>query len=184
MPGWLRTQLLKQKLAETHRDWWQDTAMIRKLMSMACLLAFTGATLAAQSHPIPMGKTDKALQKMVAQLRQAVKDRNAPLVYSVLAPDFYVARDFGGAYDLNATPVKNFSTVFEFDDTKLRPEYAGQGWHKLGKAMAGNQWEIKRDGQWCLPYGAKDRKPVPHEQLCWRKYVLGWKLQGYIHGGD
>lgn len=156
--------------------------MIRQLMCLT-LLAGTVA-MAADSPPIPMNKADRDMRKTIGELRHAVQVRDAQAVYSRLAPDYYVLRDFDGSYNPAATPVQNFSLDFEFDDAKLRPEYQGHGWKKFGQALAGSQFEVKRTGHWCLPHGAQDRRPVPHAQLCFRKYAMGWRIQGYIRGGD
>lgn len=139
---------------------------------------------AADSPPVAMSKVDQSLRQLVLQLRQSVRQHDANRIHAALAPDFDVTRDFGGVYDPAATPVQNFSAIFEFDNTKLRPEYKDHGWQRLGQALTGNRFEVKRDGLWCLPHGAQDKWPVPHEQMCFRKYASGWKIQRYIHGGD
>lgn len=149
------------------------------------MIVETAFALAAQSPALPLAATEPAFQALLASLRKAANARDAQAIHDALARDFYVERDFGGAYDPTASPVQNFRSVFEFDDSKLRPEYKGNGWKELRRALAPNFVERKRDGQLCLPHGAQDRKPAPHAQLCFRRSnATHWKIAGYIHGGD
>jgi ketosteroid isomerase-like protein len=147
-------------------------------------LAASGAVVAAESPPIPLHDTEPQFRAFVGSLRTAVRNRDAPAVHALLAPDYYVARDFGGAFDPSATPVRNFATRFELDDARLRPEYRGHGWAELRRAVSGDAVEKKRDGQLCIPHGALDRNPFPHSQLCFRRHPDGWRIQGHVNGGD
>ncbi len=155
--------------------------VILTLLCMACALP----TLAAESSPLSLSSTKPAFQSFLASLRRAAKTKDTKTIYGALAKNFYVKRDFGGGYDPLASPENNFSAIFEFDNTKLRPEYQDHGWMEFRKALAYTKLERKQEGQPCFPHGAQDRKPVPHPQLCFRRTKpAGWRLSGYVHGGD
>lgn len=150
-----------------------------------CLLSlYAGSMLAAESKPIPLPATEGPFQDFIAALKAAARKKDAAAVHALLAPDYYIARDFGGSFDPSAAPAQNFSANFEFNNDKLRPEYRDHGWTAFRRAIAGRQFERKRDGQLCTPHGAQDRKPFPQAQLCFRKFNDAWKIQGHINGGD
>lgn len=156
--------------------------MIRVVVCLVSLCA--GSALAADSKPIPLRATEGQFQDFIAALKAAARKKDASAVYAMLAPDYYIARDFGGSFDPSAAPAQNFSANFEFNNDKLRPEYKDHGWTTFWRALAGRNFEKKRDGQLCTPHAAQDRKPFPHSQLCFRKFNDGWKIQGHINGGD
>jgi hypothetical protein len=139
---------------------------------------------AAESNPIAFRATERSFQQFIVSLKAAARKKDALSVYALLASDYYMARDFGGSFDPQASPVKNFSASFEFDNANLRPEYKNAGWIEFRSAISGRNFEKKRDGQLCTPHGALDKKPYPYSQLCFRKFRDGWKIQGYINGGD
>lgn len=161
----------------------QKPFSMKPLLLLATLLC-SGHAAAAESAPLALRSTEVSFQTFIARLKAAAAAKDAAAVYAVLAPDYTVARDFGGAYDPAASPVANFSATFEFDNDKLRPEYRDHGWTRFTQALRGRQFERKRDGQLCTPHGALDRRPFPHPQLCFRKHGGDWTIQSYINGGD
>lgn len=156
--------------------------MLRALLFLVGLQA--DGVMAAESKPIPLHATEPEFRQFLASLRAAAKNRDAAAVYSSLASDYYVARDFGGSFDPSASPIRNFSTTFQFDNTQLAAEFKDHGWIEFRRAISGNDFERKHNGQLCMPHGAQDMTPFPHPQLCFRKFKDGWRIQGYINGGD
>lgn len=158
----------------------------RGLISLTLLLGVFRASgaVAAESKPIALHATERSFQRFLVSLKTAAKKKDASAVHAFLAQDYYLARDFGGAFDPAASPAENFSWTFQFDNDRLSPEFRDNGWHEFQEAISGMKFEKKRDGQLCVPYGALDTKPFPHSQLCFRKFRDGWKIQGYINGGD
>jgi hypothetical protein len=140
--------------------------------------------LAAESKPIAFRATEKSFQRFIAGLRAAAQIKDANAVYAVLAPNYYIARDFGGSLDPAASPTQNFSMSFEFNNAKLRAEFKDHGWNEFREMISGRKFEKKRDGQLCAPHGALDKEPFPESQLCFRKLHEGWRIQGHINGGD
>lgn len=131
-----------------------------------------------------MHATERQFQDFIASLKVAARQKDSSAVYALLAPDYYISRDFGGSFDPTAPPARNFSANFEFNNDNLRPEYKDHGWAEFRRAISSGNYERKRDGQLCTPHGAQDKKPVPYPQLCFRKFKDGWKIQGHINGGD
>ncbi|MES2047806.1 MAG: hypothetical protein V4447_05360 [Pseudomonadota bacterium] len=156
--------------------------MIRALLFL--VLIYSSTVIAAESKPISLHSTEHQLQDFIASLKFSVQKKDSSAVYALLAPDYYIVRDFGGSYDPSAPPIRNFSANFEFNNDKLRPEYKDNGWVEFRRAISGVNFEKKRDGQLCTPHGALDKKPFPYSQLCFRKFNEDWKIQGYINGGD
>ncbi|VXB25504.1 hypothetical protein [Massilia sp. 9I] len=140
--------------------------------------------VAAESKPISFSATDKSFQQFIGSLRVAARDKDAQAVYALVAPNYYIARDFGGSFDPAASPIQNFSTSFQFENTKLGVKYKDHGWKEFREMISGRNFERKRDGQLCTPHGALDREPFPCSQLCFRKLSNGWRIQGHINGGD
>lgn len=154
-------------------------------LTLLFLAAWPSLTLAGQSPPIPLTKTEPAFQALIALLQRASQSRDAPAVYAHLSSNYYLDRDFGGVFDPNASPVHNFSATFQFDNSRLRPEFKDYGWNKFRNALASTQFELKPDGQLCAPHEALDRKPFPHSQLCFRRSSKGqWQIAGHINAGD
>lgn len=159
-----------------------DSAVICILFLMAGL--YPARAMAAESKPIALHATEESFQQFIASLRVAAQKKNAQAVYVLLAPNYYIARDFGGSFDPAASPIENFSASFQFDNARLREEYKDHGWKEFREMVSGQNFERKRDGQLCTPHGALDKKPFPHSQLCFRKFSKGWRIQGHINGGD
>lgn len=150
------------------------------LLATASIAARAGA-----SAPIPLQEAEPALRQFISMLRDAAQRKDAAPIHAALAPDYYIARDFGGSFDPAAPPLSNFRVTFEFDNARLRPEYADHGWKAFRRALSSNRFEKKPDGQLCLPHGALEHKPFPHSQLCFRKGKDGaWMIAGHINGGD
>lgn len=162
--------------------WRIDSAAICILILVAAL--YPVHAMAAESKPIAFSTTEKSFQQFIASLRTAAQKKDAQAVYALLAPNYYIARDFGGSFDPAASPIQNFSTSFQFDNAKLGAEYKDHGWREFREMIASRIFERKHDGQLCTPHGALDKKPFPHSQLCFRKFSQGWKIQGHINGGD
>lgn len=139
---------------------------------------------AAESNPIPLQATEKSFQRFIVTLKAAARKKDPLVIYALLASDYYMARDFGGSFDPAASPIKNFSASFEFNNENLSPQFKDHGWSEFRTAIFGRTFEKKRDDQLCTPHGALDKKPFPHSQLCFRKFKDGWRIQGYINGGD
>lgn len=149
------------------------------------MAAATMANQAVASVPIPLHRTEPSFREFISMLRESARRKNATPIHAVLAPDYYIARDFGGMFDPSAPPVRNFSASFEFDNARLRPEYKDHGWNEFRRALSGNHFEKKSDGQLCAPHSALERKPFPPSQLCFRKDNDGaWRIAGHINGGD
>ena len=140
--------------------------------------------MAAESKPIAFHATEKSFQQFIVSLQNAARKKKATDVYALIAPNYYIRRDFGGSYDPAASPLHNISASFPFDDSQLRKEFKDHGWKEFQKMVSGRRFEKKRDGQLCTPYGALDKKPFPDSQLCFRKLRDGWRIQGHINGGD
>src|SRR4051794_23300294 len=100
-----------------------------------------GQVFAADSPPIPLQETERQFQNFIASLKAAVQKKNSRAVYAVLAPDYYVARDFGGSFDPSASPTRNFSANFELNNDNLRPEYKNFGWIEFKRAISGQRFE-------------------------------------------
>lgn len=166
--------------------WVRLYGIIAHMIRAAVLFLFVYASCAtgAESKPIPLRSTDRQFQEFIASVKVAARVKDSAAVYALLAQDYYISRDFGGSFDPAATPVQNFSVHFEFDNARLRPEYRDLGWVEFRRAVSGQTFEQKIDGQLCTPYGALDKKPFPQTQLCFRKHQEGWKIQGHINGGD
>lgn len=156
--------------------------MIRSVLILVSL--YVGSVIAAESQPLPLHATERQFQDFIASLKAATQKKDSSAVYALLAPDYYISRDFGGSFDPSASPTKNFSANFEFNNDNLRPEYKDHGWVEFRRAISSGNFEKKRDGQLCLPHGALDKKPFPHPQLCFLRFNDGWKIQGHINGGD
>lgn len=140
--------------------------------------------IAAESKPIAYRATERSFQQFIDSLQAAARRKDAQAVHAVLAPNYYIARDFGGSFDPAASPIQNFSTSFQFDNAELRAEYKDHGWKEFREIISGRSFEKKRDGQICTPHGALDKEPYPDSQLCFRKLSEGWRIQGHINGGD
>lgn len=145
---------------------------------------YAGCAIAAESKPIPLHITERPFQDFIAALKIAAQKKDSSAIYALLAADYAISRDFGGAFDPSAPPIQNFRVNFEFNNDNLRPEYQDHGWVEFRRMISGGSFERKRDGQLCTPHGALDKKPFPRSQLCFRKFSDGWKIQGYINGGD
>ena len=154
------------------------------LIAISFLFISASSAIAADSRPISLQKTDPQFQEFISSLEIATRKKDSTAVYALLAPDYYIARDFGGSFNPSASAVKNFSANFEFNDANLRPEYRDYGWKEFKSAIAGKSFEKKSGGELCTPHGALDRKPAPHSQICFRKSTGGWRIQGHINGGD
>jgi hypothetical protein len=163
------------------KKFWVEPMFRNKLLVLSF---YAGQVFAADSRPIPLHETESQFRDFIASLKVAAQKKNLRAVYAVLAPDYYIARDFGGSFDPSASPTRNFSANFEFNNDNLRSEYKNFGWVEFTRAISGRSFERKRDGQLCTPHGALDKKPFPYPQLCFRKFKDGWKIQGYINGGD
>ena len=140
--------------------------------------------MAAESKPIAFHSTEKSFQQFIVSLQIAAQKKNAQGVYALVAPNYYIDRDFGGSFDPAASPIQNFSASFQFDNAQLGKEFKDHGWKEFREMVSGRKFEKKRDGQLCTPHGALDKKPFPHSQLCFRKLRVGWRIQGHINGGD
>lgn len=171
------------RLGSIFRWSWQIDSALICIPILAALLCPAHA-MAAESKPIAFRATDKSFQQFIASLRLAAQKKNAQAVYALLAPNYYIVRDYGGSFDPAASPIQNFSASFQFDNTKLGAEYKDHGWKEFHEMVSGRNFEKKRDGQLCTPYGALDKKPFPHSQLCFRKFTMGWRIQGHVNGGD
>lgn len=156
--------------------------MLRSVLLL--VFFFTSDVFAAESKPIQLPTTERQFQDFIASLKAAAQKKDASAVYAVLAPDYYVSRDFGGLFDPSAPPIRNFSANFEFNNANLRPEYRDHGWIEFQRAISSKTFEKKGDGQLCAPHGALDNKPFPYSQLFFRKHREGWKIQSHINGGD
>ncbi len=156
--------------------------MLRSVLLLVFLYA--SSVLAAESKSIALHTTERQFQDFIASLEAAARKKDASAVYALLAPDYYIARDFGGSFDPSAPPTRNFSANFEFNNANLRPEYRDHGWVEFRRAISSRHFEKKLDGQLCTPHGALDKKPFSHSQLCFRKHNDGWRIQGHINGGD
>jgi len=139
---------------------------------------------AAESKPVALRATESSFQQFIASLRAAAQRKNAQAVYALVAPNYYIKRDFGGSFDPAASAIQNFSVSFQFDNARLGAEFKDHGWKEFSEMISGQKFERKRDGQLCTPHGALDKKPFPHSQLCFRKSRVGWRIQGHINGGD
>ena len=161
----------------------------RRYYAVMCIPLLAAAlypvhAMAAESKPVALRATEKSFQQVIASLRIAAQKKNAQAVYALLAPNYYIARDFGGSFDPTASPIQNFSASFQFDNAELSAEYKDHGWKEFREIISGQSFEKKRDGQLCTPHGALDKEPFPHSQLCFRKLRNGWRIQGHINGGD
>ena len=145
---------------------------------------YAGCVIAAESRPISLKATERPFQDFIAALKVAAQRKDSSAIYALLAVDYTISRDFGGAFDPSAPSIRNFSVNFEFNNDNLRPEYKDHGWVEFRRAISGGSFEKKHDGQLCTPHGALDKEPFPRSQLCFRKHSDGWKIQGYINGGD
>jgi hypothetical protein len=130
--------------------------MIRALLILVSVYAVS--VIAAESKPIPLHATERQFQEFIASLKAAARDKDSSAVYALLAPNYYIYRDFGGSFDPSAPPTRNFSANFEFNNDNLRPEYKDHGWVEFRRAISGANFEKKHDGQLCMPYGALDKK--------------------------
>ena len=110
-----------------------------------------GRAMAAESKPIPFHTTEKSFQQFIISLQIAAQKKNAPGVYAVVAPNYYIDRDFGGSYDPAASPIQNFSASFQFDNTQLGKEFKDHGWKEFREMVSGRRFEKKRDVQLCTP---------------------------------
>lgn len=156
--------------------------MIRTFLFLVPLCV--GNAIAAESRPIPLRTTERQFQEFIASLKYAARKKDATAIYALLAPDYYIHRDYGGSFDPSATPVRNFSASFQFDNDNPDPKYKDYGWTEFRGAISGTNFERKRNGEVCTPHGALDKKPFPDSQLCFRKLRDGWRIQGYINDGD
>lgn len=156
--------------------------MIRTVLILVFIAA--GHASAAGSKPIRLPNTERQFQEFIASLKAAAQHKDSAAVYLLLAPDYYIARDFGGTFDPSASAIQNFSANFEFNSANLRPEYKDYGWVEFRRAVSGKNFEQKADGQLCTTRGDREAKPFPHSQLCFRKNREGWRIQGHINAGD
>jgi hypothetical protein len=155
------------------------------ILNVALLVFLWSSTAhAAESKSIELSKTEPEFQRFIQSLKKAAMAKNASLIHAKLASDYYIERDFGGSFDPSASPIKNFSANFPFDNAVLAPEYKDHGWRSFRQAISGKALERKKDGQLCIPHGALDTKPFPNSQMCFRKKAEGWRIQGQINGGD
>lgn len=76
-------------------------------------------------------------------LRDSARRHEAAPIHAVLAPNYYIARDFGGSFDPSASPLRNFSATYEFDNARLRPEYRDHGWNAFRRVLSGDRFEKK-----------------------------------------
>ena len=97
-----------------------------KFIFQILLLLFSSSGLAAESEPISLGDAPTALQQLIEKLRTALVARDADSIYQSLAANYYIKRDFGGTFDQNASPAENFSWAYQFNNSRLRPEYKGK----------------------------------------------------------
>ena len=161
--------------------------MKRKFVIHAAILmtvALVGTAMAAESKPVALTMTEPGFQRFFNSLKNASRTKDASFIYAQLAGDYYIVRDYGGSFDPTASPVKNFSANFQFDNADLAPEYKDHGWLEFRRVISGKAVEKKTDGQLCIPHGALDAKPFPESQLCFSKKTGRWKIQGHINGGD
>jgi hypothetical protein len=158
----------------------------KHLIGTAILLGslLTGFAKAADSNPVLLSNTEPEFQRFLQSLKNASSIKDASFIYAQLASDYYMERDFGGSFAPSASPTKNFSASFPFNNADLAPEYKDHGWREFRRAISGKALEKKKDGQLCMPHGALDRVPFPDSQLCFRKKAGSWKIQGQINGGD
>lgn len=113
--------------------------------------------MAAESKPIAFHATEKSFQQFIVALQTAARKKNAADVYALVAPNYYIRRDFGGSYDPAASPIHNFSASFQFDNSQLRKEFKDHGWKEFREMVSGRRFEKKHDGQLCTPHGALDK---------------------------
>jgi hypothetical protein len=152
--------------------------------AMLLVLLLPGPFVAAESKPVSLSSMEPEFQRFLQSLKIASRKRDASFIYLQLASDYYLERDFGGSFDPSASPAKNFSASFPFNNADLAPEYKDRGWREFRRAISGKSLERKNDGQLCVPHGALDAKPYPESQLCFSKKTGKWKIQGQINGGD
>ena len=91
---------------------------------------------AAESNSIALRATERQFQDFIASLKGAVRKKDSSVVYSLLDSNYYISRDFGGSFDSSASPTKNFSANFEFNNDNLRPEYKDYGWAEFRRAIS------------------------------------------------
>jgi len=161
------------------------------VLVLAFFLMVSGNTLASATENkandpdrISLEDTSKDFQDFIQRLRQAVSDKKASVVNSALSKDFYIQRDFGGVYSPEISSAENFSYCYQLDNSKMFPEYKDTGWNGLEKVLNKPFFE-RIDAEICTPYGAREMKPYPHEQLCFAKSDQGkWRISGFVNGGD
>ncbi len=139
----------------------------------------------AQSKRLEFGQIDGELQALIVKLRLAAIEHDAAIIYSALAWNYKIERDFGGAYLDYENPEVNFSSNYQFDNNKMSPQYKDSGWRKFEEDITNNTFEQKESDEICSPYSAMEHKPVPLGQLCFKKnFLLGWQISKHINGGD
>jgi len=136
------------------------------------------------SRLLNLGDTTLSFQKFISDFRQAVIDKNIAIIHGALAKDFDIERDFGGVYNSKATPEENFSFCYQLDNSKLLSEYKDTGWAELEIILSGDLFESV-GVEICAPYGARDNKPLPQEQLCFREVENDqWRISRFVSSGD
>jgi len=161
------------------------------VLVLSSLLIVSGSTIASPSKNktndpdrLSLEDAPKGFQGLIQRLRQAVNDKKASVINSALSKDFYIERDFGGVYSPDVSPAENFSYCYQLDNSKMFPEYKDTGWNALEKVLNKPLFE-RVDAEICTPYGAREMKPYPHEQLCFVKSNQGeWRISGFVNGGD
>ena len=139
-------------------------------------------SIAAESRQVPLTELPSAFRILITELRSVIKGRDKEKVYSFVAPDYFIKRDFGGDFDAHAPAVQNFSMDFQFDNSKLGAEYQDHGWKTLERFINQKMFVKQKSGEIWTP--AAKRQP-PETQLCFRKTTKGnWVIAGIIRGGD
>lgn len=127
-----------------------------------------------------------SLQKFLTSLNAAAQQKDKAFVYARVAADYRIYRDFGGVYEEAASNIDNFSYPFQFDNSKLSPEYKDHGWEAFGEAISIEQFQMSPNSkaEVCEKI-SYDENEFPNQVLCFKqRQDKTWVISSIINGGD
>jgi len=131
-------------------------------------------------------ETYPSLREFITSLNVAIQRKDKAFVYARVATDYMIYRDFGGVYNEAASNIDNFSYPFQFDNSKLSPEYKDHGWQAFGEAISIDQFQVSPNSkaEVCEKISYDDNE-FPSQVLCFKqRQDKTWVISSIINGGD
>lgn len=123
------------------------------------------------------------------KLLEAINKRDLEELLSMVSPDFYFKRDFGGMWESDLSYKENFIRVFSLDNSKLRPEYYDSGWYQLKILILTSNFDETKmiNKELCSDEKIIEMEDFTHSEkrICFELLGDGeFKFSGFIGGGD